>query len=56
MTLKITLQGRCKWIYVITVCSLHDEHEMNAYREAMSVCPSVRKIKLENCWTDLDEI
>jgi hypothetical protein len=35
--------------------SLHDVHEMNAYR-AGHVCLSVRMIQLENHWTDLDEI
>jgi hypothetical protein len=35
--------------------SLHDVHEMNAYR-ASHVCLSVRIIILENCWTDLNKI
>jgi hypothetical protein len=34
---------------------LHDVHETNAYR-AGHVCPSVRMIKLDNPWTDLNEI
>jgi hypothetical protein len=35
--------------------SLHDAHEMNAYR-AGHVCLSVRMIQLDNRWTDVDEI
>jgi hypothetical protein len=39
---------------------LHDVHEMNACRSAMSVCPCIRMsvlmIQLQNHWTDLDEI
>jgi hypothetical protein len=38
---------------------LQDVHEMNVYRAdraCLSVHPCVRMIKLENRWTDLDEI
>jgi len=39
---------------------LHDVHEMNACRSAMSVRPCIRisvlMIQLKNHWTDLDEI
>lgn len=39
---------------------LHDVHEMNACRSAMSVRPCIRisvlMIQLQNHWTDLDEI
>jgi hypothetical protein len=38
--------------------SLHEVHEMNAYRAGQSSLAfvSVRMIQLENRWTDLDEI
>jgi hypothetical protein len=39
----------------VFIRSLHDVHELNAYRPGL-VCLSVRTIKLENRWTDLDEI
>jgi hypothetical protein len=35
--------------------SLHNVHEMNAYRVG-HVCLSIRMIQLENHWMDLDEI
>jgi hypothetical protein len=38
------------------MCSLHDVHEMNAYRLATSVCLSVHMIQPENHWTDSEEI
>jgi hypothetical protein len=41
------------------LCSLHDVHKMNVYRTdhaCLSVHASVCIIKLENHWTDLDEI
>jgi hypothetical protein len=39
----------------VTVHSLHDVHKANEYR-ARHVSLSVRMIKLENRWTDLDVI
>jgi hypothetical protein len=42
-------------IFVIFMRSLHDAHEINAYR-ADYVCLPVRMIHLENRWADLEEI
>jgi hypothetical protein len=39
----------------VVMHSLHDVHEVNAYR-AVHVCLSICIIQLENRWTDLDEI
>jgi hypothetical protein len=40
------------------MCSLHDVHDINAYRAdhvSMTIQPRVYMIQLENCLTDFDE-
>jgi hypothetical protein len=43
----VLFEVRAELLHII-ICALHDV--------AVSVCPSVRIIELDNRWTDLDEI
>jgi hypothetical protein len=43
----VLFEVRAELLHII-ICSLHDV--------AVSFCPSVRIIELDNSWTDLDEI